>query len=122
MGSKRRDLDYKAIGRRIKHYRQEAGIPQEVFAEQLDLSASHYSNVENGKCAVTLPVLIEIANMLDIDQGLLVQDVVKHTKRALTEEAAKVFDDATEYEARVLLASLKDTKTAMRKYASLIKP
>lgn len=119
MGSKRKTLNYKAIGDWIRYYRQRADLPQEIMAERVGVSVPHYSNIERGKTATTLPVLVSIADTLDIDTGLLLQDVVKHAKPALMEEAANLFDDATEYETKMLLALLKQQKAFMRQYAFL---
>lgn len=58
------DLDFKAIGLKIKERRQAVGITQEHIANELDVNPSHISNIECGRANPSLTVLIKIANIL----------------------------------------------------------
>lgn len=58
------ELDYKAIGKRIKIARIQAELSQEALAEKADLSPTHMSNIENANTKLSLPMLISIANAL----------------------------------------------------------
>lgn len=58
------DLDFKAIGLKIKERRQELGITQEHIANMLDVNPSHVSNIECGRANPSLTALIKIANTL----------------------------------------------------------
>jgi transcriptional regulator with XRE-family HTH domain len=58
------DLDFKAIGRRIKERRQSLKITQEFVANQLDVNPSHISNIEGGRANPSLTALVKIANIL----------------------------------------------------------
>ena len=58
------DLDFKAIGLKIKERRQAQGITQEFIAEQLDVNPSHISNIECGRANPSLTALVKIANIL----------------------------------------------------------
>lgn len=58
------DLDFKAIGLKIKERRQTVGITQEHIANELDVNPSHISNIECGRANPSLTVLIKIANIL----------------------------------------------------------
>ena len=60
------EIDYKAIGQRIKIARIKKGITQEAVADLIDITPAHMSNVETGKTKVSLPTLIEIANALSV--------------------------------------------------------
>lgn len=59
-------LDYRAIGKRIKGCREKAELTQEQPAEKADLSLSHIRHVEYATSKVSLPALINIANVLDV--------------------------------------------------------
>ena len=48
------ELDYKAIGKRIKIARIKADMTQEMLAEKIELSPTHLSNIETGKVGLTL--------------------------------------------------------------------
>lgn len=59
------DLDFKAIGLKIKERRKELGITQERIANILDVNPSHISNVECGRANPSLTALVKIANILE---------------------------------------------------------
>lgn len=59
------DLDFKAIGLKIKERRQTLGITQEHIAELLDVNPSHISNIECGRANPSLTALVKIANILE---------------------------------------------------------
>lgn len=58
------DLNFKAIGSKIKQRRQSLGITQEAIANQLDVNPSHISNIECGRANPSLTALVKIANIL----------------------------------------------------------
>ena len=43
------NLDYKAIGARVKNFRRERNLSQEKLAELVDVSVPYMSNIETGK-------------------------------------------------------------------------
>ncbi len=59
------DLDFKAIGLKIKERRQELGITQEFISKSLDVNPSHISNIECGRANPSLTALVKIANILE---------------------------------------------------------
>ena len=59
------DLDFKAIGLKIKERRQQLGITQEHIANVLDVNPSHISNIECGRTNPSLTALVKIANILE---------------------------------------------------------
>ena len=42
-------MDYKSIGRNIRHFREAANMSRESFAELLDISVSYLSALERGE-------------------------------------------------------------------------
>lgn len=59
------ELDFKAIGLKIKERRQALGITQEHIANVLDVNPSHISNIERGRANPSLTALVKIANILE---------------------------------------------------------
>ena len=59
------DLDFKAIGLKIKERRKAVGITQEYIANALEVNPSHISNIENGRANPSLTALVKIANILE---------------------------------------------------------
>lgn len=109
------EIDYKAIGQRIKIARIKKGITQEAVADIIDITPAHMSNVETGKTKVSLPTLIEIANALSVSVDTLLCDNILQSKVVFEGEAKELFKDCDEYETRLLVDLLKSAKTAIRK-------
>ena len=74
------ELDYKAIGKRIKIARIKADLKQEQLAERASLSPTHISNVETGTTKVSLSAIVSIANALGVTADDLLCDSVIHAK------------------------------------------
>ena len=60
-----KDLDFKAIGLKIKERRQAVGITQEYISNVLEVNPSHISNIECGRANPSLTALVKIANILE---------------------------------------------------------
>jgi len=60
------ELDYRAIGKRIKIARIQANLKQEKLAEIINVSPTHLSNIETGTTRVSLQTLVRIANALSV--------------------------------------------------------
>ena len=59
------DLDFRAIGKKIRERRQIRGVTQEYIANRLDVNPSHISNIECGRANPSLTALVKIANILE---------------------------------------------------------
>lgn len=114
-GVKILEIDYKAIGQRIKIARIRKGITQEVVSDIIDVTPAHMSNIETGKTKVSLPTLIAIANALSVSVDTLLCDNVLTSKVVFEKEAKELFKDCDEYEVRLLVDLLKSAKEIIRK-------
>lgn len=54
------------LGKEIQKYRKSKGLSQNQFAELLDISREHLAKIETAKRTVSLGLLIDMANQLDI--------------------------------------------------------
>lgn len=109
------EIDYQAIGQRIRTARIKKGITQEVVSYIVDVTPAHMSNIETGKTKVSLSTLIAIANALSVSVDTLLCDNVLNTKVVFEVEAKELFKDCDEYEIRLLVDILKSAKEAIRK-------
>ena len=114
-GVKILEIDYKAIGQRIKIARIRKGITQEAVPDIIDVTPAHMSNIETGKTKVSLPTLIAIANALSVSVDTLLCDNVLTSKVVFEKEAKELFKDCDEYEVRLLVDLLKSAKEIIRK-------
>lgn len=90
------EIDYKAIGQRVKIARIKKGTAQEAIADIIDVTPAHMSNIETGKTKVSLPTLIAIANVLSVSIDILLCDNVLASKVIFEGEAKEVFKDCDE--------------------------
>lgn len=58
------ELDYKALGKRIKEQRLKMHLTQERLGEIVGISTSNVSHMERATTQVSLPSLVKIANAL----------------------------------------------------------
>ena len=113
------ELDYKAIGKRIKIARINADLTQERLAELAGVSPTHLSNIETGTTKVSTSMLVNIANILRLSVDDLLCDSVVKSKVQFEREIAELLEDCDDYEIRVIKDVLQATKQALRKDAWL---
>jgi len=108
------ELDFKAIGKRIKIARIKKNLTQEAVSDKIGITPQHMSNIETGNSSVSLPTLVAIANVLMVSVDELLCDTVLASKVIFEREAKEIFADCNEYEVRVLVDILKTSKQSMR--------
>lgn len=70
-----KDINYKDMGKRIKEGRNRIGITQEKLAEKIDVSPSYISEIERGTSICSLAVLVNIAEILELNLDYLVNGI-----------------------------------------------
>ena len=108
------ELDYKAIGKRIKIARIKKNLTQEAIADKIGITPQHVSNIETGNASVSLTTLVAIANTLTVSVNDLLCDTVLISKAVFEKEAKELLEDCNEYEILVLVDVLKATKQSLR--------
>ena len=109
------ELDYKALGKRIKIARIKADMTQEMLAEKIELSPTHLSNIETGTTRVSLATIVSIANGLDITVDDILCDNVVKARVQFEEDIAEILDDCDEYEIRMIKDMAAALKESLRK-------
>lgn len=106
-------LDYAAIGRNIRTIRKTRNLSQEQLAEKIWISTTHMSHIETGSTKLSLAVLVDIADALQVgtDELLSTQPFLK--KNQTEDEIRSVMQSCTAPQARVLLDLLKAAKQSM---------
>ena len=115
------ELEYKAIGKRIKIARIKADLTQEKLSEMIGVSPTHLSNIETGSTRVSLKTIVSIANSLHITSDDLLCDNVIKAKVQIEQDIAAVLEDCDEYEIRVIRDMAAATKETLRRDAHLRK-
>lgn len=70
-------MDTKAVGKRISLYRDRSGLTQVALAEKIGCTPQHVSAMERGVKTPTLETFVAIANALQVQTDLLLQDVLE---------------------------------------------
>lgn len=109
------DIDFYAIGKRIKIARINADYTQERLADQLGMTVTHISNIERGNAHVSLPALVRIANILKVSADDLLCDNIILSKHAYCKEMSRISEQCDEVEIRILTEVMAGTLDALRK-------
>lgn len=115
------ELDYKAIGKRIKIARIKADLTQERLAEMVEISPTHMSNIETGTTRVSLTAIVSLANALSVTVDDLLCDSVVKAKVQFEKDIAGILADCDEYEIRMIKDMAKALKETLRRDANLHK-
>lgn len=108
-------MNYYNIGQRIRKYRKIANMSQEQLAECVGISVTHMSHIETGNTKLSLPVLVSIANALNVSTDTLIHDNLPQKTSSIT-EINEILDSCSENELRVIVDTLKSLKLAFDKY------
>lgn len=112
------DINYQKLGWRIKKSRENMGLSQESFAEKVDLSVTHVSNIENGNSKVSLNSIMAIANTLNVTVDYLLRDSIINQANAVQIDLSHIFDDCSGSETEFLLSLLLEAKEMLRKFVN----
>ena len=96
------ELDYKALGKRIKIDRINADMTQDRLSTMLEMSPSHMSNIETGSTRISLTALVSIANALGVTVDDLLYDSIVHARPQLERDIQQIVDSCDDYELRVV--------------------
>lgn len=96
-------IDYKTIGKRIKSYRQKAGLTQEKLAEKLDISLSFQSRLERGATKISFEKLIQTAEYLNVSVCQLISGTKENSDDYLNTDLYKITKDFHAEKMKLLL-------------------
>lgn len=78
-------IDIKKLGTEIKIRRIRKGIPQKELAQELGISQTHLSNVENGRTMLSIESLLKVKRFL----GCTLDDLLDPEMTGTTKETGK---------------------------------
>ena len=109
-------MDYIAIGQRIKRMRKARKLPQEKLAEYANISTVHMSHIETGNTKLSLPVLVAIADALEVRVDSLLYDEPRGGVSIAVDDIAAVLDSCNAAQAQVIADVVRTTKQALDAY------
>lgn len=111
-------LDYIKIGQRIRKLRRAANLSQEQLAEKVWISTTHMSHIETGSTKLSLPVLVDIADALQVSVDEILSDGAVMGKSRAEEDIASALNSCTPKQAAFLANLIKTAKQALDDYYS----
>lgn len=72
-------IDYKAVGARIAARRKELGLKQYQVCEAVDVNYKYLSNLETGRSAPSLEMIMRLCKALSTTPDYLLMGVVTHS-------------------------------------------
>ncbi len=69
-----KNIDYTAMGGRIRNARLDAGLSQSELAEKCNLSVSFLGHIERGSRKMSLETLVTVCEVLNLSADYLLQD------------------------------------------------
>ena len=106
-------MDYEAIGRRIRKMRHLRKMTQEKLAEYANISTVYVSHIETGTAKPSLPVVVAIADALDVRVDALLYDMPRQGASIAVDEIAAVLNSCTAAQARIIAEIVKTTKASL---------
>lgn len=90
------------LGRRIRNLRKDRGMTQEELAVVSDIGVKYLSRIERGDTNVTLKLLSQLADALEIEMCDLLQIKQEQTRAQLEDELYTIIRNSREDKVRFL--------------------
>ena len=102
--------DYGPMGQRIKNARKEKRLTQEYLAERLDVSVQHISEIERGFSGLSVPSLMEICRILEVDSDYILFGVSGESENPIQKILKKMSPEQAMYAEEIITAYAKACK------------
>ena len=111
-------MNYYEIGQRIRKYRKACNLSQEQLAEAVGISSTHMSHIETGNTKLSLPVLVDIANILSVQTDAIIYDKQPLNKSTLVQELSNIVNSCSENQLHIIVDILQSLKISLDKYSN----
>ena len=109
------ELDYQAIGVRVRRFRKLQGLTQQALAERSDQEPSNISHIERGATKLSLPTLVSLANALGVTADDILCDSLERSRASFEREATELLADCSHRELKILTGTMRALKEALRR-------
>lgn len=102
------------IGKNIKRIRLMRGLSQEALASELQKSINFVSLVERGESGLSIPTLIDICKVLEVDANLIFEGVIAPptaTDEDFITKSFSLFNNADKTIVTDLITYISNSKT-----------
>lgn len=109
-------MDYYVIGQRIRKTRKAHGLSQEQLAELVGISTTHMSHIETGNTKLSLPVLVSLAEALEVSTDELLLQGSPTERGGVLGELAQLLESCTTQQMKIVVDVVKATIVSLKKY------
>lgn len=109
-------MDYYAIGQRIRKHRKAHRLSQEELADRIGISVTHMSHIETGNTKLSLPVLVDIANILGVHTDDLLFDAVPAERSAAMDAIVQTLNGCSAQQLRILEDILEAARLSLEQH------
>lgn len=110
------EIDYIAIGMRIRRLRKTLRMTQQKLAELSKQEPSNISHIERGATKLSLPTIVNIANALNVTVDELIFDSLTESKPLYGKMANSILLDCSQREMKIITETMLALKENLRKY------
>ena len=100
------ELDYEAIGTRIRRHRKDRNLTQEVLAEQCGISTAFIGHIERGTRKLSVETLFRIAQKLNVSADYLLFES-QTSNNDLLSQIASILNGKDNEKSHALLSAVK---------------
>lgn len=108
------NIDYEAIGRRIRTRRIQKSMTQEQLAALIEREPAYLSRIEHGNQKPSLDTLLRISNALKLDINNLLSDVQESRTATWGREVELLLEGCSIYEATIIIQSAVALKNILQ--------
>lgn len=101
------EIDYAALGRRIRAERRRQDLTQEQLAELADISESFMGHIERGGRVLSVETLVKLADALHISMEYIVCGAYNYQPDTLPSEIQEALDKMSDRQRKVFLSIMK---------------
>ena len=109
------ELDYVALGKRLRTRRKEMGMKQQTLAEIVGVEPSNISHIERAVSKVSLGTLVKIANVLECTINDLLCDSLLYERQSFECELMEITKDCSAEELRIITDLAVALKESLQK-------
>ena len=109
-------MDYYVIGQRIRKTRKAHGLSQEQLAELVGISTTHMSHIETGNTKLSLPVLVSLAEALEVSTDELLLQGNPTERGGVLDELAQLLESCTTQQMKIVVDVVTATIVSLKKY------
>ena len=109
-------MDYYVIGQRIRKTRKAHGLSQEQLAELVGISTTHMSHIETGTTKLSLPVLVSLAEALEVSTDDLLFCGSPTERGSVLAELTQLLESCTTQQLKITVDVLRATIVSLKKH------